>query len=119
MLDEASRNIDALYRRAAAQMPRRVSYVSITDLLCNRGDQCPAVVDGRLARVDGVHYTATFSRRIVPIIVRRAQRAGVTFAPASDAASRAAAVLERCGNGRRRSGVLEGCTHSISQGRPR
>jgi hypothetical protein len=32
-----------------------------------------------LARYDGVHYTGVFSDAIVPMIVSRAERAGVSF----------------------------------------
>jgi hypothetical protein len=70
----------ALYEAAAARMPHVVS-VSVTDVLCDVSGHCPAKVGGVLARFDGVHYTSEFSRRIVPIIVDRARRAGVSFAP--------------------------------------
>ena len=75
-----TRTLDAMYRRITAQLGRRVAYVALDDVLCPRAGRCPAIIGGVLARYDGVHYTATFSRRIVPVIVERAQRAGIAFA---------------------------------------
>ena len=71
--------LDRLYRRAAESMPGSVTYVSVTDILCPDHGLCPATLGGALPRYDQVHYTATFSRRIVPVIVARARAAGVTF----------------------------------------
>jgi SGNH domain-containing protein len=79
--DPAEIQLDRIYREVADAMKGHVFYVSITDVLCPLDGWCPAVVGGGLARYDQVHYTATFSRRIVPIIIRRAERAGVSFAP--------------------------------------
>jgi peptidoglycan/LPS O-acetylase OafA/YrhL len=76
--DEAHLRLAVIYRQIAASMPGRVAAVSIADLLCTRNGQCPAYVDGELARIDGVHYTASFSRKLVPIILRRAHDLGVT-----------------------------------------
>lgn len=56
-----------------------MTYLSIDDVLCPDGGHCPAVVDGQLARYDAVHYTAGFSTKIVPMIISRAERAGVSF----------------------------------------
>jgi peptidoglycan/LPS O-acetylase OafA/YrhL len=57
----------------------KVAYVSVNDILCPLGP-CPAVVAGVLGRFDGVHFTGTFSKLIVPVIIARAQRAGIRFA---------------------------------------
>ena len=62
--------------------------VSIDDVLCPDHGRCPPVVDGMLARYDGVHYTGAFSNAIVPMIVARAERAGVSFTRQTFAASR-------------------------------
>jgi peptidoglycan/LPS O-acetylase OafA/YrhL len=67
---------DAVLAAAASRLPGRVFLVSIDDVLCP-GGPCPAKIDGLLARFDGLHYTATFSRRIVPIILARAEAAGL------------------------------------------
>lgn len=69
----------AIERRVAAEQPGRVTFLSVTDLLCPQEGHCPALVGGATARYDGVHFTGTFSKRIVPVIVRRAERAGITF----------------------------------------
>jgi hypothetical protein len=66
------------YRAVARELPR-VTVVSITDVLCPRGGICPILLHGRVPRWDGVHFTSWFSRRIVPVIVARAERAGVHF----------------------------------------
>jgi hypothetical protein len=66
-------------KRAAGRFPRgMVTTVSITDVLCPR-QLCPPVIDGQLARYDGIHFTGRFSRKIVRIITERAKAAGVTF----------------------------------------
>ena len=48
-------------------------------MLCPHAGRCPAVVGGVLARYDAVHYSATFSRRLVPVVVDRARKAGIEF----------------------------------------
>jgi peptidoglycan/LPS O-acetylase OafA/YrhL len=65
-------------RHELAFFKGKVAYVSLNDILCPLG-LCPAVVDGTLGRFDGVHFTATFSRIIVPILIARAERAGIRF----------------------------------------
>jgi hypothetical protein len=72
------RTLNDVYRRVSAHFPGKVADVSIADVLCPRG-RCPAVIDGRVARADTLHFTASFSRRIVPVIVARAERAGIAF----------------------------------------
>ena len=68
-----------LGRQAAGRFPPgMVTTVSITDVLCPR-QFCPPVIDGQLARFDGVHFTGGFSRKIVRIITERAEAAGVKF----------------------------------------
>jgi hypothetical protein len=64
--------------REATEGVPGVTYVSVNDVLCPAG-QCPAVIDGVLGRFDGVHYTRTFSRTVVKLIVSRAKKAGVSF----------------------------------------
>ena len=70
--------VHQIEREATADLPR-VAYVSVNDILCRDNGRCPALVRGELARYDGVHYTTAFSRRIIPIIVARAKRAGISF----------------------------------------
>jgi peptidoglycan/LPS O-acetylase OafA/YrhL len=77
--DRPTQALARIYRRVLPSFGRRVAHVSIEDVVCPRAGRCPAVIDGVLARYDGIHYTATFSRRIVPVIVARAQRAGAEF----------------------------------------
>ena len=79
LTDPPTRLLNAIYRRAASSMRGRVAYISIDDVMCPVGGRCPAVIDGVLARYDGIHYTATFSRKLLPIIIRRAERAGISF----------------------------------------
>jgi len=79
MADPAINVLDRLYRQAIAASPGKIAYVSVDDLLCPDGGRCPAVIHGVVARYDGVHYTRTFSRIIVPLIVARAERAGISF----------------------------------------
>jgi hypothetical protein len=57
-------------RRVAATRPVAARTVQVTDLLCP-GGPCPAVQDGRVVRSDGVHVTASTSRRLAPELVRR------------------------------------------------
>jgi peptidoglycan/LPS O-acetylase OafA/YrhL len=66
-------------RAAVRALGKRAAFVSIEDVMCPRGGVCPALVDGKLARYDGEHFTGSFSRRIVPEIIARAERAGVRF----------------------------------------
>jgi peptidoglycan/LPS O-acetylase OafA/YrhL len=70
--------LDRAVRRATADLPG-VAYLSIDDILCPDDGRCPAVVGGQLARYDAVHYTSGFSTKIVPMIISRAERAGVSF----------------------------------------
>ncbi len=64
-----------LIRQAVAGLAPAVVTVDVTDLVCP-GGTCPAAIKGTLVRYDTVHYTATFSRRIVPQILDRARSAG-------------------------------------------
>jgi hypothetical protein len=77
--DRPTEHLEQLTRRVVRTLGPRVVYVSIDDVLCPRAGRCPAVVDGVLARYDGLHFSATFSRRVVPLIVARAQHAGISF----------------------------------------
>lgn len=76
--DPEHERLARIYAGIADSMKGRVAAVPIADLLCTSNGQCPAVVGGELARVDGVHYTASFSAKLVPIIFARAQQLGVT-----------------------------------------
>jgi peptidoglycan/LPS O-acetylase OafA/YrhL len=58
-------------QQVAQSRPELASTVSITDLLCT-GTACPAVKDGTLLRVDGLHYSLQFSHQLVPTLLRRA-----------------------------------------------
>jgi hypothetical protein len=64
--------------RAATEGLPGVVLVSVDDVLCPDGS-CPAAIDGTLLRYDGLHYTTKFSRKIVKIIMARAEAAGVMF----------------------------------------
>jgi hypothetical protein len=71
--------LQRVYRKAMAGLSSEIVYVSLNDVFCPRDGRCPAILGGVLGRYDQIHYTATFSRRLVPMIVERARRAGVTF----------------------------------------
>jgi hypothetical protein len=77
--DSDTKRLEETSRSVIRRLGPRVVYVSVDDVLCPRDGRCPAVVGGVLARFDGIHYSATFSRRIVPEIIARAQRAGIAF----------------------------------------
>jgi hypothetical protein len=62
---------------AAASFPRRVTAVSVDDVVCPDNGRCPAVIDGVLTRYDGIHYTATFSLKVLNAVFARARRAGI------------------------------------------
>jgi peptidoglycan/LPS O-acetylase OafA/YrhL len=76
--DPVTRRLNSHYRAVAGDLPG-VTIVSITDVLCPGGGACPVLMNGRLPRWDGIHFTVTYSRRIVPTIIARAERAGVRF----------------------------------------
>jgi hypothetical protein len=76
--DPVTDHAEQVVRGVVRQFDDGVVYVEIDDLLCPR-IRCPAVVGGVLGRYDGLHYTATFSRRLVPRIVSRAQHQGIDF----------------------------------------
>jgi peptidoglycan/LPS O-acetylase OafA/YrhL len=76
--DRGTRELNLMYRDLAREMPGSVAFVPVADVLC-RGGHCPATIDGVLARWDGIHLTTAFSRRLVPIIVQRAEHAGIRF----------------------------------------
>lgn len=77
--DPPTRALARVYGRVLPGLGRTVAYVTIDDMLCPGGDRCPAVVGGLLARYDQIHYTAAASRLIVPVIIARAERAGIDF----------------------------------------
>ena len=70
-----SNRYNTVLRRVAAQRPGHADVVSVTDLICP-ANRCPAVVNGVLVRADGTHYTTEFSRRLVPVLLRRSGVAG-------------------------------------------
>jgi hypothetical protein len=55
--------------------------VSVDDVVCPSGGRCPAAINGRLVRYDGLHYTKWFSRRVAEVIAARAEAAKVQFTP--------------------------------------
>jgi peptidoglycan/LPS O-acetylase OafA/YrhL len=69
-----------IVKAAAAKVPGVVA-VSVDDLVCPDHGRCPAVVGGVLTRYDGIHYTATFSTRILRAVFARAERAGLKLTP--------------------------------------
>jgi peptidoglycan/LPS O-acetylase OafA/YrhL len=71
----------AAVESAAARFPGSVAAVSVDDIVCPDNGRCPAVVDGLLTRYDGIHYTATFSSRVLDAIFSRAERAGIPLHP--------------------------------------
>jgi hypothetical protein len=80
LANKPTAELNGIYRRAAAAFPGKVAYVSISDILCPAGGHCPATIGGTLARFDQVHFTATFSRLLVPKLIARAERGGISFA---------------------------------------
>jgi hypothetical protein len=78
VLDPVTAELTSTIRAAAAGL-RRVTVVPIADVVCPEGGRCPAVIDGTVVRYDGVHYSAGFSRKLVPVIVQRAQQLGLSF----------------------------------------
>ena len=68
-----------LVRRAAAPLRGKVYVVSIDDVVCPSEGRCPAIVDGKIVRYDGVHFTHAWSLRLAPKIFARAERAGLGF----------------------------------------
>lgn len=69
---------DRLFRSVAREFPGKVAVVSVADILCP-GGTCPPVIGGHLARYDGVHFTASFSRTVVRTIIARAAAARIPF----------------------------------------
>jgi peptidoglycan/LPS O-acetylase OafA/YrhL len=76
--DRATASLDRLFRQAVAAFPDKAAYVTVDDILCPGGTCVPAL-DGLLVRFDGVHYTASFSRHVVPILITRGEQAGIQF----------------------------------------
>jgi hypothetical protein len=68
-------NANAILRRVAARVPG-VVVVSVKDIICPDGE-CLVDLNGTLIRYDGTHFTDRFSRIIGPIIMDRAERAGL------------------------------------------
>jgi peptidoglycan/LPS O-acetylase OafA/YrhL len=66
--------------RVAATMRGSVYPVNVDDILCPDHGYCPAVIDGVLARNDGIHYTYSMSLELAPIVVARARQMGLHFA---------------------------------------
>jgi hypothetical protein len=63
-------------QQAAAHVDGVVA-VSVDDLACPDNGRCPAVVDGVLTRYDTIHWTATFSSRVLNATFARARKAGI------------------------------------------
>ena len=66
-----------IVRRAAGRFRRSVVVVTVDDIVCPDNGRCPAGIGGVLVRYDGIHYTATFSRRVLETVFARAKRAGI------------------------------------------
>jgi hypothetical protein len=66
-----------LVEQVAARLKGRVFPVSINAALCPDAGHCSVVVDGNLGRADQIHYTGYLSRRLAPLIIAQAQRAGL------------------------------------------
>jgi hypothetical protein len=77
--DTITAELADINREAARAVGPQVTLVDVTDVLCPGGLRCPAVIGKTLARYDQVHYTATFSRQLVPVIISRSEKAGVRF----------------------------------------
>ena len=78
--DPITHETNRLIHRAVAASAGRAALVSIDDILCPHG-QCVAALNGTLVRYDGIHFTSTYSREIVPEILQRIRRAGIRIGP--------------------------------------
>jgi peptidoglycan/LPS O-acetylase OafA/YrhL len=77
--DLATAELTNTVRLAVAGLPR-IAVVPIANVVCPSDGQCPATIDGFVVRYDGIHYSAGFSRQLVPIILARAENLGLSFA---------------------------------------
>jgi peptidoglycan/LPS O-acetylase OafA/YrhL len=76
---EAIERFNGVLHTVAERFPGQVSVISISDLVCPNAT-CLPIRDGMLIRYDGQHYTATFSRWLVPRLLDRITAAsGVRF----------------------------------------
>jgi peptidoglycan/LPS O-acetylase OafA/YrhL len=76
---EAIKRFNGVLHDVARRFPGKVSVISISNLICPNGI-CLPIRDGMLIRYDGQHYTATFSRWLVPQLLDRIGAAsGVTL----------------------------------------
>jgi peptidoglycan/LPS O-acetylase OafA/YrhL len=74
---------NAVMQSVADARPRTARTVDVDDVVCPDGTvdgQCSALTGQTLIRVDGVHYSIPFARKLVPVIM---QRAGLEPAAAS------------------------------------
>jgi hypothetical protein len=74
--EDATAHANGLQRLAVQRAHANAALVSVTDVICP-GGQCVASIGDKLVRYDGVHFTAGYSREIAPVIVRRAEAAGL------------------------------------------
>jgi hypothetical protein len=58
--------------------PGKYVRISLTDILC-RGEACPDVVDGRVPRPDGNHFSIAGGSWLVQALFARAEAKGVRF----------------------------------------
>jgi peptidoglycan/LPS O-acetylase OafA/YrhL len=78
--DPATARLATTIRRVVAGMRDKVARVSVDDVVCPDSGRCPARIDGTIVRYDSVHYSAAFSRKLVPVILARAEHRGVPLA---------------------------------------
>ena len=65
-------DLTAAFERLAAAHPRRITMMSIDDLLCPGGRDCPLIEHAGVAvRPDGVHFSPTGAAWLAPLIVER------------------------------------------------
>lgn len=72
-------DLTAAFERLAAAHPRRITMMSIDDLLCPGGRDCPLVEHAGVAvRPDGVHFSPAGAAWLAPLIVERLRLAPVS-----------------------------------------
>ena len=76
--DPATVRLSRIDHRAVQGLPR-VTLVGIDNVVCPDDGHCPGVIDGTVVRYDSIHYTSGYSLKLVPVILRRAERLGLTF----------------------------------------
>jgi len=62
--------------RVAARHPDRVKVIDISDIVCPDGN-CPWHIDGRLVRIDGLHFSVPAALWLEPYVEARLVKAGL------------------------------------------